>query len=228
MSCSYCKNPNHRINRCSSPSILRLWFEMYNIFLQTKNDPLYLNMSDNMLGRVVAYLIRLRYTVPELKVVCHRKILHFVSNGCLKEQYIDRIIQECFEEYYMAHRYEWTIDRTPDYTLFHIQPINLTAQFESHAGSKKFNIISTLESDSVDSKDKDTTFECGICYDNVSSSVGVSYNCGHQFCFPCVKQVLTHMPNTRERPNCAFCREPINHLNTKDVNTYEEMVEFCA
>ena len=227
MSCSFCKNPNHHINRCSSPSILRLWFEMYNIFLHTKNDPLYSNLNDHMLKCVVAYLIRLRYTVPQLKVVCHRKILHFVSNGCIKEQLIDRIIQECFEEYYMAHQYEWTIDRTPDYTLFHIQPTNLMSHFEAHMGSKKFNIVSTLEVDTEESK-TDTTFDCGICLENVESEVGVSYNCGHKFCSPCVQNVLKYLSNLRDRPNCAFCREPVKQLNTKHVNTYNEIVKFCA
>jgi hypothetical protein len=224
MSCSFCKNPNHTINRCSSQEILRLWFEMYNTFLHLRNDPRCIN--DYMLSRIMAPIINAHYTVPQLKVVCHRKIVSFNSNGGLKSDYIHRIIQECFEEYELTHPYEWTIDRTPDYTLFHIQPTNLTAHFEAHAGSKKFNIISTLEVDSIDSED--ATFECGICYDNVSTSVGVSYNCGHQFCAPCVKQVLRHMPNTRERPNCAFCREPISHLNAKNIKTYKKIVEFCA
>ena len=223
MSCSFCKNPNHTIKRCTDPMVLWLWFDMYRMFSHLKNNPDYADdlalvhrMKDHLSG----------YTVPKLKVVCHRKITSFNSNGAIKSVYIDHIIQECFKEYYIQHSYEWTIDRTPDYTVFHIQPINLTGHFEAHAGSKKFNIISTLEVDSTDSED--ATFECGICYDNVLSSVGVSYNCGHQFCAPCVKQVLTHMPNTRERPNCAFCRKSINHLNTKDINTYEEIVEFCA
>jgi hypothetical protein len=124
----------------------------------------------------------------------------------------------------------WSLDRRPDYTLFHIQPTNLNAHFENHAGSKKFNIITTLEI-TDDNTDNNSSviqhFDCGICYENIPCNLGVTYNCGHQFCSSCVGQYFTHMTLVK-KPTCAFCRESIKHLNTKSLSTYNKIVDFCA
>lgn len=217
MSCSYCKSPNHTINYCSSSNILRLWFTMYQTFIRLRNRPA-CRHNDILLSRQMYDYLHVNYCIPQLKAVCHRKILNFTARGEPKSHYVERIIDQCFSEYNIYNSYRWTIDRTPDYNLLDIPT-------PSYRRLPVKNLITILDVD-VDN-DSASTFECGICFETQPSSMSVSYNCQHLFCSDCVQKVFSHMPNSATIPTCAFCREPITKLIVKDIMTQQQMCKLC-
>ena len=63
--------------------------------------------------------------------------------------------------------------------------------------------------------------ECNICYEEYDTSYFVKLNCGHDFCFKCVKQIMhNNMANLR---CCALCRTKIKVLKTASFKAYKEL-----
>jgi hypothetical protein len=189
---------------------------MYQTFLRLRNRIACRNNDIRLTRQMYKYLNE-NYCIPQLKVVCHRKILNFTARGEPKSHYVERIIDQCFSEYNIYNSYRWTIDRTPDYNLLDIP----TPSYREIPVKK---LITILDVDS----EPGSTFECGICLETQSCTMSVSYNCHHLFCSDCVQKVFSHMPNNTSIPTCAFCREPITKLIVKDIITQQEMFKLCV
>lgn len=224
MSCSFCKDPNHTINHCSSQYILRLWFDMYNIFLNLKNEPRYSNDIDRLYYRMRIILGR-NYSVSELKVVCYRKILNFSSTRRSKVYLIDKIIEECSVEYELSNRIEWGIDRTPDHIHIlnntetigpDVIPVQLLNHYDKQPNTQ-FNILFEL----IETPETETTVECGICYEIKNHINFILYNCNHQVCGSCAKQIFCN--TSIAGPTCAFCREPVKEIGVKKQEILDEI-----
>jgi len=235
--CSYCKEVGHNYKTCKHPSICRACIEICDYYdLHELRGNLNTDLFDYLLKRFLN-----KYSKTLLKIICVHFVPNFMnSNRFLKKDYIEMITANCLvdlvdnvEVDYLGSTNNlnggvvegqdgWAIDRTPDYTLFHIQPTNLNSHFGAHFGSKTYNFTATLEvcNDDLDT-DVDASFDCGICYETVSCKDAINYNCGHQFCPDCVKSVVTHSNNNF---TCAFCRAPITHLNTKSDTIFKSVL----
>lgn len=100
---------------------------------------------------------------------------------------------------------------------------NLLPEFEAEA--KKFNIVPLLLC--MESKEElEAVSECAICYESTKLEDSVILNCEHQFCHGCVKQTLATC-NSRKKPTCALCREPMEIFIVKNQNTYDCVSELC-
>ena len=208
-------------------NILRLWFDMYNIFLNLKNEPRYSNDIDRLYHRM-RIIIGRNYSVPELKVVCYRKILNFSSIRRSKVYLIDKIIEECSMEYELSNRIEWGIDRTPDHirilnnteTDHDIIPVQLSNHYDK-SPNFHFNIIFEL----IDTPETETPENgiCSICYEIKDHTKFIEYNCKHELCGSCAKQILLSNTSIITGPTCAFCREPVKQIRIKNQEVYDEI-----
>jgi len=100
---------------------------------------------------------------------------------------------------------------------------NLMEDFESAESIKKYNIVSVLLPNHMDSNGEK---ECAICYNNLDGTNIVTLNCDHSFCGMCVKSILLHH-NSRLAPTCGLCRTRMNTFVMNDKDTYELLEEYC-
>ena len=80
---------------------------------------------------------------------------------------------------------------------------------------KNENNEQTNPDDSEDSDDSDDSEEeetCGICLDEIpDSDIGVT-DCGHLFCYQCIKTVVT------QKHECPYCRKNLNNNAVKLIS----------
>ena len=65
---------------------------------------------------------------------------------------------------------------------------------------------------------KETKMECSICYEIKNL---VKINCKHQFCKPCLKQIIKTKENDIEDDSpvpCPLCRRDVTKTKNKSVN----------
>jgi len=87
---------------------------------------------------------------------------------------------------------------------------------------RKFNINAQL----VISEDLVEECECQICYDSKVKNRFVKLNCNHEFCAPCIIQIMNNTSQYRE-PCCAFCREQMTNFTVgseEDLQILQERI----
>jgi hypothetical protein len=68
--------------------------------------------------------------------------------------------------------------------------------------------------------------ECQICYDSKGKNRFVKLNCNHEFCAPCIIQIMNNTSQYRE-PCCAFCREQMTNFtiaSEEDLQILQERI----
>lgn len=87
---------------------------------------------------------------------------------------------------------------------------------------KIFNIEYKIEPNSDVNKNvlNKQMCDCNICYESVENVNFVKFNCNHEFCKICVKNILKNC-NEYTIPTCAFCRAEIKEITTKTEQVKE-------
>uniref|UniRef100_A0A6C0IJN9 RING-type domain-containing protein n=1 Tax=viral metagenome TaxID=1070528 RepID=A0A6C0IJN9_9ZZZZ len=68
--------------------------------------------------------------------------------------------------------------------------------------------------------------ECQICYDSKGKHRLVKLNCNHEFCAPCIIQIMNNTSQYRE-PCCAFCRAQMTDFTVgseEDLQNLQERI----
>lgn len=66
----------------------------------------------------------------------------------------------------------------------------------------------------------ETEFECPVCYDTVTQ--GVKTQCGHQFCEPCMSQVIAKSDHVHMLP-CPMCRTGVCKMTSSSETICSHM-----
>lgn len=98
--------------------------------------------------------------------------------------------------------------------------LDLTVALASTTTKFKIESILDLTDDSEGKTRCDS--ECGICYESKIENEFVKLNCSHSFCGKCIENTLKTCAN----PRCAFCRETIKSILSKDVNVTTSLAEY--
>lgn len=78
---------------------------------------------------------------------------------------------------------------------------------------KGINLILDLEADTETTEETaKCNKDCCVCFEEKPTNTFVTLNCNHEFCGPCVMQILktTHLENT-----CSLCRQKISGITSK-------------
>ena len=61
--------------------------------------------------------------------------------------------------------------------------------------------------------------ECVICYEEKTVFDMDTFQCQHQYCHTCVMKMM----DQPKPPNCPFCRAPVQTIEVKDVDNYNDI-----
>lgn len=64
-----------------------------------------------------------------------------------------------------------------------------------------------------------TATECVICYEEKTVLNMDIFQCQHPYCHTCVMKMM----DQPKPPNCPFCREPVQTIEVKDVDNYNDI-----
>ena len=68
-------------------------------------------------------------------------------------------------------------------------------------------------------------FTCEMCYETFKVEQGITLDCEHRFCRPCLVGYLESFINERKVSeadlSCPFCQEPVHNMIIKDILSYE-------
>ena len=68
--------------------------------------------------------------------------------------------------------------------------------------------------------------ECQICYDSKAKNRFVKLNCNHEYCAPCIIQIMNNTSQYKE-PCCAFCRATMTNFTVsseEDLQILQERI----
>ena len=60
--------------------------------------------------------------------------------------------------------------------------------------------------------------ECSICYNTTDKVNCVYFDCNHEYCFDCVKQLVNN-----KHKNCPYCRDKIKNITCYTEENYNKL-----
>jgi uncharacterized protein YfcZ (UPF0381/DUF406 family) len=246
--CSFCREDDHFISNCNSPRFSQ--FEMmllqkkvhylhrengnvvhamneFETWLCTINDRALVRAyatrycggyARDSIDNSVSFIIRKiwreersqlleenRIEVPEI-IEAVNQFVHLVTQ--LRDNDPNEVTDT--QQHLLGDVITWLIDRNPDYTLLE--------RLRNNTNNKKMEVVCLHQ----ESKEKEETEECSICYELTEYSNQVKLNCHHEFCGGCVKKII----EKNNQPCCAFCRVPIEKIKVKSTNMEQIFHEY--
>ena len=140
----------------------------------------------------------------------------------------------------------WFIDRTPNYDyardIIYYNNYNnynnyigvlyneinygiIPIQNANHQGQQqvKFHIGIALQSLEISEEMRN----CCICMEQREKDEICEFNCHHNFCGFCVKDILSKNNNLR-KPKCPLCREDIKNIKAQKKEIQNKLDEYCV
>ena len=240
--CSFCRDPRHTVNICTSPLIV----EFQNLLYQKKNE---INQRSNVnLNVKISHFESWLYSLDDinlLKVYAVRncgaytrepypiwvvKITNYIwfeerynMNGDINEE--RREYQTGFQTMITQFNDLANVliqnQTPPEETLEGIMSwiIDRTPDYtilDDLMNSKKLQKI-TIQIKEENEENKNVVLkECCICYEQREHSDTVKLNCYHEFCGLCVKKIIDTNRENRSYSSCAYCRELISNIEVKN------------
>ena len=128
---------------------------------------------------------------------------------------------------------EWGIDRTPDHIRINntetgpdVIPVQLSNHYDKTPNLQfniAFELIETPETDTPETETSEENGICCICYEIKNHTKFIEYNCKHELCGSCAKQILLSNTSIISGPTCAFCREPVKQIRIKNQEVFDEI-----
>jgi len=227
MPCSYCHFPGHTIRNCGVSRISNNAIAITNIFIHAHNNYVTTMEKWDYFERNVRCFhggdikaVALRYRDCNINYPKNRIISFIWDKLCLGiyvPQREFRVVMPRIPDVIPAFARDldvnisWSIDRTPD--------VNLAAI----CSQNKYNIELVIET----KKEEEKCEDCAICYDKIKTVDEVILNCGHTFCWLCIKTILTNHNNMKAGPSCALCRKGMSKFVVKNQEIYNLVSEYC-
>jgi hypothetical protein len=131
----------------------------------------------------------------------------------------------------------WTIDRTPDYSIYlnlieNTNIINYNNYYNNYNIGNYYNDNSptipfsrehniTIVCKSLEISDEE--LDCCICMEQREKEEICSLNCNHKFCGLCIEGCL----KKHEQYTCSLCREPVTEIETQKIEIKEKLGKHC-
>jgi len=68
------------------------------------------------------------------------------------------------------------------------------------------------------SSDKNTEIECSICYNSVKKTHCATFECKHEYCIDCIKQLVIN-----KHTSCPYCRNTIKNITCYTEECYNKL-----
>lgn len=226
MACSFCGLSGHFINTCDHQGIGQLYENIKAFYIEIITN--FASRDEVLRETEFRRHLHRNFNTIQLRAVAIRYAHAIITNRTIKHELIEwlleyfkaRIINPLTDEETTSspRTVRWIIDRTPVApSIFEefLIGLNLVAEF------KKINNIKLFQ---VKPKEGDTEeeHECAICYDSIKCVELVTLNCKHEFCGKCVKEQINGVS-----PKCAFCRETMTSIVTKQDTSYNLLATYC-
>lgn len=244
-SCSYCGVAGHNIRACNSPLVNILYRNMHRIYMEISSrittrdtvQALAVNVLCNRfalrdLKLIIANYTRLSVSVMRKHTLALEICNHFETLGEPQNANANWVTV-VHEEQQQPEIITWGIDRVPgplepgddDQRYYVLLPRVLEQDFEMAAINKYYisPVLMVQESD----EELDKNLECPICYEDIKLLDSVTLNCGHLFCYTCIKSTMQSHPNLRRSPSCAMCRETMTTFVVKNEELLEAVSHHC-
>jgi hypothetical protein len=232
--CSFCSCKGHNITVCNN-----------NIIVAANNYLIYLKnhfISQHNTNRILAirdfenylynYCSQTYNNAKLIKAIACR--FYNTRLRSLLIVTINKIILSLFEIdinwiTFHEHNYVPFNEHTPvriSYILNGIV-INYMAEFQrnlNHANNIFTNYeikLETLDHEKQcdnDSSDKSTEIECSICYNTIKKTHCATFECKHEYCVDCTKQLVI-----KKHTTCPYCRHEIKNITCYTQECYNKL-----
>lgn len=100
---------------------------------------------------------------------------------------------------------------------------NPTNDFDSNTVFTNYEIkLETLDNTEkqydADPENNNTDFECSICYNSVKKINCASFECKHEYCIDCTKQLVI-----KKHTSCPYCRYEIKNITCYNEESYNKL-----
>lgn len=215
--CSFCRQPGHRIQHCDSQMInvfdIRLQYSAaydYYLGLQTSYLRVYLISLDFTLLRAVGYTHNILFkkksgqTYLPYKDFINKFILHYSDVSSTK--HVDLINSLSYNKItlYSEHIHDFLINHNihTNWTPSSISNILLSTRI--------FAIDLKIANDSEILTYVD---DCAVCLEPIPTNQYCKLLCNHYFCSPCILKYIEQLyKNNRDHPICPLCRSDITDI----------------
>jgi len=226
--CAFCSEPGHDIRSCNDIRISNCWRDILcHTYIQAGSL-----LSDDDLEHVHTYI---RTLDPHLVRVVAVQMGHCRSRDSLETQ-IDRI---CMSVYLEAARYEQLSLEEKREFLHWMDPENHPLEVITETSDDVDDLPDLITDDdyipfnddyqslhlieplllcleSVEELGKNS--ECPICFEEGTNLLDMDTTaCQHSFCHSCI---IKHL---QTKPNCPMCRAPVNTLQVRHKDHYDEI-----
>lgn len=226
--CSHCRCTGHRIDNCHIAYTDGM----------TLHDNIITIIHRNLLNQecieISIYVFLNSLNVSKLKLITYYISVGYNINNLISDLHHNSLIT--LEQANMNTKRNILLVLGHYYKQFyaHLRPlppplpsplINRFNRYENQNHVlRKFNIEIQVVSD------KQTTFECPICIEEIKDKNRITTNCNHDVCSSCFDKYLTNLQKTNyENPSpspcCCLCRTTIVSLKCTDVECSKEMKE---
>jgi hypothetical protein len=221
--CSFCRCTGHTVNQCNDGRFMIFEVACIQQKCQIQNlstNDVFVSPSQEFINRLILYAIG--NTARMIKYYAVRKCGAVMRNNiftCIEKVSI-YIFNLNDEANYLLN--DPTFQSNNWYTMIREAGLlDLTGTLQSMV-TTKFKIESILDLTCDNEGEISCDSECAICYESKIETEFVKLNCSHIFCGKCIENTL----KTCTSPRCAFCRESIKSILSKDVNITNGLSEY--
>lgn len=220
--CSFCHHEGHNITTCNSNVLTSL--NNYLIYLKSEftimndgNRVLSIKAFENYL---YDYSIQSENNIKLLKFIgCRfyntrlRSMLQIVINQMILRLYDIDINWITFHEYNFVPFNQ----HTPVRISYVLHGILLNYENQHYNNLEELNNSPNFKIQ-LSNCENTLSNECSICYNTFEKKNCASFDCNHDYCIDCVKQLVNN-----KHKNCPYCRDEIKNITCYTEENYNKL-----
>ena len=238
--CSYCNNPGHKINKCTTNNerikkmnddiVERTIFSRLvipNHFIAKKYLRVYLCSHSEINLLMLCYYTKLKKYSTEYKKSSYINLLveYYYQKLSQNLNTLTHMLSVISDENFEKYTNEIFSNSVSLSLTFELQETIVQLIYHYRPPQRKFNIQLVTKSPRCKTRNN----ECPICYETYSNTEIIRTGCNHNYCKDCLISYFKSLNNNNNSPSCACCRKLIVILQIKNKKIRDEIKnKYCT
>ncbi len=220
ITCSFCRQKGHNINRCSSGELRDSYDRLKTLYAQEMDRPGQ-NIFDNFERKTLQVIGKRYYRIPlktEYEKLCELLLTNLSNDYLLMSQNTGNIRRSPIPTYNIGSiMREYMNALLTDNELTFMSSILYSIHNIQNQTNEPPNINLKLNEPEIK---ENKIFTCCVCMDDtIKTENSVKTNCEHEFCNDCIKGWVK---KTGNGCTCPICRTKINEITINLKENFED------